>query len=148
MELWDSATTHRKETRISLLCVKRLWLQPWYKRLRITPPHTSCCSPVWRRKKLDPILCWPKCGEVSLSPPCADPQLCPTLSTPARQPWDFPGKNTGVGCHFLLQGIFPTQGPNLGLRYCRQTLYHLSYGLNVIGKAKQHNILSLFPQEI
>ena len=27
-------------------------------------------------------------------------------------PWDFPGKNTGVDCHFLLQGIFPTQGPN------------------------------------
>ena len=26
-------------------------------------------------------------------------------------PWNFPGKNTGVGCHFLLQGIFPTQGP-------------------------------------
>ena len=25
-------------------------------------------------------------------------------------PWDFPGKNTGVGCHLLLQGIFPTQG--------------------------------------
>ena len=25
-------------------------------------------------------------------------------------PWDLPGKNTGVGCHFLLQGIFPTQG--------------------------------------
>ena len=28
--------------------------------------------------------------------------------------WDFPGMNTGVGCHFLLQGIFPTQGSNLG----------------------------------
>ena len=27
-------------------------------------------------------------------------------------PWDFPGKNTGVGCHFLLQGIFPTLGSN------------------------------------
>ena len=27
-------------------------------------------------------------------------------------PWDFPGKNTGVGCHFLLQRIFPTQGSN------------------------------------
>ena len=27
-------------------------------------------------------------------------------------PWDFPGKNTGVGCHFLLQGIFPIQGLN------------------------------------
>ena len=28
-------------------------------------------------------------------------------------PWNFPGKNTSVGCHFLLQGIFPTQGSNL-----------------------------------
>ena len=28
-------------------------------------------------------------------------------------PWDSPGKNTGVGCHFLLQGIFPNQGLNL-----------------------------------
>ena len=27
-------------------------------------------------------------------------------------PWDFPGKNTGVGCHFHLQGLFPTQGLN------------------------------------
>ena len=27
-------------------------------------------------------------------------------------PWDVPGKNTGVGCHFLLQGIFPSQGSN------------------------------------
>ena len=36
---------------------------------------------------------------------------------PARLlcPWDFPGKNTGVGCHFLLQGIFLTQGSNLHL---------------------------------
>ena len=30
-------------------------------------------------------------------------------------PWDFPGKNTGVVCHFLLQGTFPTQGLNLCL---------------------------------
>ena len=42
-------------------------------------------------------------------------------------PWDFPGKSTGVGCHFLLQGVFPTQGWNLGLPHCRQMLYHLSY---------------------
>ena len=27
-------------------------------------------------------------------------------------PWDFPGRNTGVGCHFLLQGIFPSQESN------------------------------------
>ena len=42
-------------------------------------------------------------------------------------PWDFPGKSTGVGCHFLLQGIFPTQGSKPGLLHCRQTLYHLSH---------------------
>ena len=41
--------------------------------------------------------------------------------------WDFPGNSTGVDCHFLLQGIFPTQGSNLGLLHCRQTLYHLSH---------------------
>ena len=32
-----------------------------------------------------------------------------------------------MGCHFLFQGIFPTQGWNLGLLHCRQTLYHLSH---------------------
>ena len=43
------------------------------------------------------------------------------------RPWDFPGKSTGVGCHFLLQGIFLTQGLNPGLLYCRQMLYRLSH---------------------
>ena len=42
-------------------------------------------------------------------------------------PWDFPGKNTGVGYCFLLQEIFLTQGLNPGLPHCRQTLYHLSH---------------------
>ena len=40
---------------------------------------------------------------------------------------DSPGKNTGVGCYALLQGIFPTQGSNLGLPHCRWILYHLSH---------------------
>ena len=38
---------------------------------------------------------------------------------------DSPGKNTRVGCHALLQGIFPTQGWNPGLPHCRQILYQL-----------------------
>ena len=42
-------------------------------------------------------------------------------------PWDSSGKNTGVGCHSLLQGIFLTQGSNLSLLHCRQILHHLSY---------------------
>ena len=35
-----------------------------------------------------------------------------------------PGRNTRVGCHALLQRIFPTQALNLGLLYCRQIVYH------------------------
>ena len=42
-------------------------------------------------------------------------------------PWDFPGKETGVCCLFLLQGIFLTQESNPGLLHCRQILYRLSY---------------------
>jgi len=42
-------------------------------------------------------------------------------------PRDSSGKNTGVGCHALLQRIFPTQGLNPGLPHCRQILYHLSH---------------------
>ena len=40
---------------------------------------------------------------------------------------DCPGKNIEVGCHDLLQGIFPTQGSNPGLPHCRWSLYHLSH---------------------
>ena len=42
-------------------------------------------------------------------------------------PWGFPSKNTGVGCHFLLEGIYPTHGLNSGLPHCGQTLYPLSH---------------------
>ena len=65
---------------------------------------------------------------------CLVSQSCLTLLRPHRlQPtrllcaWDSPGKNTGVGCHALLQGIFPIQGSNPGLPHCRQILYHLSH---------------------
>ena len=42
-------------------------------------------------------------------------------------PQDFPGKNTGMGCHFFLEGIFPIQESNPGLPHVRQILYHLSH---------------------
>ena len=41
--------------------------------------------------------------------------------------WNSPGQNTGVGSLSLLQGIFPTQGSNLGLPHCRWILYQLSH---------------------
>ena len=40
---------------------------------------------------------------------------------------DSPPKNTGVGCHALLQGIFSTQGSDPGLSHCKQILYQLSH---------------------
>ena len=40
---------------------------------------------------------------------------------------DPPGKNTGVGCHAFLQGVFPTSVLNLGLPHRRQILYYLSH---------------------
>ena len=61
-------------------------------------------------------------------------QSCPALCDPVD--YSLPGfsvheilqgKNTGMGCHVLLQGIFQTQGLNLVLLHCRQILYHLSY---------------------
>ena len=39
-------------------------------------------------------------------------------------PWDCPGKNTGAGCHFLLQGILLAQGSNPSLLHCRHILAH------------------------
>ena len=56
-------------------------------------------------------------------------QLCPTLCDPMdpHSPpgsSDSPGRNTRVGCHSLLQGIFPIQGSNPGLLCFRQILYH------------------------
>ena len=65
---------------------------------------------------------------------CLVAQLCLTLCDPmdcsppgSSVHGDSPGKNTGVGCHALLQGIFPTQGLNSGLPHCKQILYHLSH---------------------
>ena len=70
------------------------------------------------------------CGAVL----CLITQSCPILWDPmdCSPPGSSvlgasPGKNTGVGCHALLQGIFPTEGSNLcllHLLHCRQILYH------------------------
>ena len=65
---------------------------------------------------------------------CRTPPPPPsTTTTRLLCPWDSPGKNTGVGCHFLPQGIFPVQGSNLGLP-CRQTN---SLPLSLLGSSVQ-----------
>ena len=50
-----------------------------------------------------------------------------TVTHQAPLSMGFPSKNPGVGCLFLLQGIFLTQGSNLGLLHYRQSLFHLSH---------------------
>ena len=49
------------------------------------------------------------------------------LTTRFICPWDFPGKNIGVGCHFFFQGIFPIQGSNLHLLHCQAYSLPLSH---------------------
>ena len=81
-------------------------------------------------------------GQLSRSTPlslsndcmCLVAQSCPTVcnpmdcSPPGSSVYrDSPGKNIGESCHALLQGIFPTQGSNLGLPHCRRILYCLSH---------------------
>ena len=65
---------------------------------------------------------------------CLVAQLCPSLCDPmgcsppgSSVHGDSPGKNTGMDCYTLLQGIFLTQGSNPGLLHCRQILYYLSH---------------------
>ena len=98
-----------------------------------TPPSVFFCGrQSWRlihmhlicRPFLLPLLlCW-----------CLVAQSCLTLGNPMDYsptrplcPWGFAGKNTGVGCQFLLQGLFPTQGLNLCLLHCQADSLPLSH---------------------
>ena len=86
--------------------------------------YPTLCDPTWphvTRQRL-PTLCDPMWQHTSL--------LCL---------WNSPGKNTGVGSHFLLQGNFPTQGLNLDLLLYRQILYHLSHQGSPGKTSAQHN---------
>ena len=119
------------------------------------PRHTGLCSETIKKRDDThdnhemPLCPWSKpCCTFSqrmpdilqhISPPLGEKKkkkkwkllgcfrLCdPMDPTRLLCPWDFPGKNTGVGCHSLLQGIFSNQGSNLGLPHCRQSLYLVS----------------------
>ena len=66
------------------------------------------------------------CLLVSVSCSVMSDSLRP-IARQASLSMDFPGKNTGVGCHSLFQGIFLTQGLNPGLLHCRWILYCLGH---------------------
>ena len=75
-----------------------LWNHPWPLPLEVSRTHPSGCDNIASLHAVTSIVS----------------HTLYLWTTPARPlcPWDSPGKNTGVGCHFLLQGIFPTQGLN------------------------------------
>ena len=92
----------------------------------------------------DPFLYWPPHANgspilLTVPPMKSQSEKCYSLSRvwlflwPHRLfcPWDFPGTNTGAGCHFFLQGMFLTQGLSLGLPHCRQILHCLSHEAEV-----------------
>ena len=74
--------------------------------------------------------------------------FAPPLDLACQSPWAFPGKNTGLGCHFLLQRIFPTQGSNphlLHLQHRRQILlpsYHLGSPSHHCSVQFSHSVMS------
>ena len=52
-------------------------------------------------------------------------------------PWDFPGKDTAVGCHSLLQGIFPTQGSNPHLTALEKAKWLSGEALHIAVKRRE-----------
>ena len=68
---------------------------------------------IWKVK----MMCCAVLSLSAMSDSC-DTMNCSLLGSSVHG--DSAGKNTGVGCHALLQGIFPTQESNLGLLHCRQ----------------------------
>ena len=93
----------------------------------MTPVFRICSKP----KLCCAQSCLTLCNPINCSPPGSSIR------------GDSPGKYTGVGCHFLLQGIFPTQGSNPVLPHCRQILYRLGKEcVSRLGSANQEADLS------
>ena len=92
----------------------------------------SCCFWYWRKLKCHPfdiIINWQMLSlwhnSAQLHPTLCGPTDCsPPVSSVHR---NSPDKNTGAGCHFLFQGVFPTQGLNLCLLHCQVDSLPLSH---------------------
>ena len=118
--------------RAHVLCTSEYPLYRRVSSVRVSVLSTGTC-PLYGHVStvLAPVLCTGTCLHLIflsykdtrsirlcvLSHPVVSHSLRPHELYPTRLlcPWDFPGKNTGMGCHFLLQGTFPTQGSNLCL---------------------------------
>ena len=88
--------------------------------------YATCCAPSSLASVAARVVCASAC--MLSSPGLADsvwPHGREPPPPPPPRPWDFPGRNTGVGCHLLLQGIFPTQVSETRISYTgRRMLDH------------------------
>ena len=97
------------------------------------------------KRLYNPVEGWKTCVvsqsySILCDPMESYPIFCDPMEEPTRLlcPWDFTGKNTGVGCNFLLQGIFPTHKSNLLLwgrarpLHCKRILYRWAIGAGVV----------------
>ena len=138
MKMWSPKSwTTRKFSEAHLL------RSVYTKQNRERYPTLSCCRRgsrrIWRGKGFQVLILGAQSeGAGSASSLlkggcccCFVAKSCPTLYNlhrllPTRllHPWDFPGKNLGMGCHFFLQEIFPTQGQTWVSCIGRQLCYH------------------------
>ena len=115
-------------------------------------PHFRCQSQVLGPRL--PALGYKLSGShYPLSVLCLVAQSCPTLcdhmdcSLPGSSVHgDSPGKNTGVGCHALLQGMFPSWESNPGLPHCRPILCYLSHQGSPLPCLRYDNLLEQFTE--
>ena len=103
-------------------------------KISVPPPGIEPRPHQWKPEVLTtrpPENSWDSMKEKSesVSRSVMSDSLQPHGQWPARLlcPWNSPGKNTGVGCHALLQGIVSAQGSNPARLHCRQILYCLSH---------------------
>ena len=61
---------------------------------------------------------------------------------------EFSSQESGVGCHFLLQGIFSTQGSNPGLLYCRLILYSLNHQGSPISMVISYSLVKFYGRDL
>ena len=86
------------------------------------------CLSCWHKNRNRVGMC---CVQLLSHDPLCNPMVCSSPDSSVHG--DSPGKNTGLGCHVLLQGIFPTQGSNPSLPHCRQILYCLNHSGSPVG---------------
>ena len=107
---------YKKVSQLSI-CIYLLFFQILfpYKSLQSIEKSSLCYT-------IGPCVCVCVCVYVSHSVMFDSLRHCGLQPARLLCPWEYPGKNTGRGFHFLLQGILPTQGSNLSLLHCRQVL--------------------------